>query len=289
MKKFLVLISTILILGLIGFAIVGAYFTEQILKEKLALLKTDSVNSKLEKFELSSIEGFPLILKKYFNFNVGEKVIFPRSFRIQLTGTEKDLTTGASRELKIQSYQIAEKPEFLKIKSKKFNPFYWEKTIDILSKKSASHSKKILSAFTTDEIDGVAMESTLISDYIFYSPYIPQLYLNREFCKWKYSGESEATANIKFKNNDYSFKFSFNQYGEIVSILSEQYAYPFGSKLVMGEILYSFDKYKTNNGITSPTKINIEFNSGDSIKFTRNYEIEILNYNKIELFNTRNY
>jgi len=280
MKKFLVILISLLFLGAAIFAVLGTLFTDKLLSEKLEEVKKisekkngDNILSETKETELHRL---------YRKNNMPHSVLFPKFVRIKSTGTFRTNSEGEWKNFNEESYYSLSDPAFLSNNKLETGRFFWIRDIDLFFNGEGTQLRKYLSSLNLREETGIKIAKLFLMRYLSDMVYFPSQFFNVDLITWKTISKGKIAAEIKFKELVVICEFTYNDLGEIESFKSS--VDESESEENRTYLFIEFSDYKQFDGFYIPVK-SVSSWMTPHLKYEfKNVTIQNLNYDIPELF-----
>lgn len=218
MKKFLVILISLLFLGAAIFAVLGTLFTDKLLSEKLDEVKVIS-EEKRDKNILNETKETKLH-HLYRKNNMTRSDLFPDFVRIKSEGTFRTNSEGDWKNFNEESYYSLNDPAFLSNSKLETGRFFWIRDIDLFIKGEGTQLRKYLSSLNLREETGPKIARLFLMRYLSDIVYFPSQLFNGDLITWKTASKGKIAAEIKFNDLTVEGEFTYNDLGEIETFKS---------------------------------------------------------------------
>lgn len=250
MKKFLVILISLLFLGAAIFAVLGTLFTDKLLSEKLEEVKNiseekdgNNILNEIKETELHRL---------YRKNNMPQSDLFPKFIRIKSEGTFRTNSEGEWKNFNEESYYSLTDPAFLSNSKLETGRFFWIRDIDLFIKGEGTQLRKYLSSLNLREETGIKIARLFLMRYLSDMVYFPSQFFNVDLITWKTVSKGKISAEIKFNELAVIGEFTFNDLGEIESFKSS--VDESESEENRTYLFVEFSDYKSFDGFYVPVK-----------------------------------
>lgn len=280
MKKFLIILFSLLVFGAAIFAILGIFFTNKLLSEKLEALKNVS-SENISDYNLDK-RTFNELQRLYKKNNLPHSAVNPNFVRIKSEGSFRTNSEGDWKKFNEESYYSLNDPAFLSNIKLETGRFLWVRDIDLFINGEGTQLRKFLSTLNLREETGIKISGLFLMRYLSDMVYYPSQFFNNNLIEWKKVSAKKAVAEIKFNEISVIGEFVYNELGEIESFKST--VDELENEKNRTYLLIKFYDYKSLDGYFVPTNSVSSWITPDVEYEFKKSTILRLEYNLPELF-----
>ncbi|MBU0558312.1 MAG: hypothetical protein KJ799_02480 [Bacteroidetes bacterium] len=257
--------------------IIGYFFTESYINEKINSLRA-TIKTEKKIFSYNEIEDLPFLLQRYYKNTITEGAVKPQFVRLKQTTEFKFQENSAWRKFTSEQYYSINKPGYVLTSSEIASSLLSEKTIESYVETKGEKLVKFLSSITTEDADGVEMNNSGLFKYFSDAVFFPSALLPSVNVKWIQVAPLIARGTFWDKNIRIGADFHFDEDGNILKITSEDKYRITKQGFQRSHFTIVFSDYKEFDGLKIPTSAEATWNlPGRDFLFSK-YTINDLSY-----------
>jgi hypothetical protein len=227
----------------------------RMVEREIEELIAEAKQAKVKTFSYEDLEGLPDPVQRYFRYTLKDGQEYIRFVRMKAVGDFRRPATPNWNTLLTQSYVATEPPALIFDVVMKQNAFVWFDARDKYYRSKGDMHVNLFSGFNVlKESDVRELNITSLLRWAGEAVMYPTALLPGEYVRWEPIDEHSAKAIITDGNNTGTYRFYFNDVGEIIRYESDdRYDRIDGEFYKVGSIAYR-SHYKEIKGIKVPTK-----------------------------------
>jgi hypothetical protein len=244
----------IFIFGILLFVIINSYSMSRMVENEIEELISAAKNTGVMTYSLKDIENLPAPVQRYFRYVLKDGQEYVRFVRMKAEGQFRRPGQEEWTEMNTRQYFIAKPPGMIFDAVMKHGPV-WFDIRDKYWRSKGGMFVNMLSGFNVLKEDDIKeLNETSFLRWIGEAVMFPTALLPSEYMKWKPIDRNSAEAVITDGNNTGTYRFYFNDAGEIVRYESDdRYDRIDGKFQRVGSVAVR-SHYKEINGVRVPTK-----------------------------------
>ncbi len=278
-------LKIVLVLLILFFAALytGTFFTEEYVEDQVESL-TNIGLSPPEYFSEDELEGLPLNVQRYLRLSLEDGIQKPQFVRLKQKGLFKTDAESDWKKLSAEEYFSVNEPGFLWNARIQTSPFFWVQAIESYSNKSGSVLIKFLSSINITGLTGNEIDISALIRYYSEAIFFPAAFLDKNIT-WTYKDFNSSSAVFRVNDLKFTLNFYFDENGFVERIESPDKFRTTRTGFQKSVYVLSLSNYKKINGITVPTKAEVQWKlPGRDFTYGK-FEIVGIDYDNPKIYN----
>lgn len=245
----------VIVLGIFIFLIVNSSSMNRMVNSEVDELISEAKNAKGRTFSYKDIEGLPDPVQRYFRYALKDGQKYIRFARMKAVGEFRRPGQERWTRATVSEYFTTEPPGLIFDAVMKQNRVLWFDVRDKYHHGKAGMFVNVFSGFNVlDESDVRELNITTLLRWAGEAVMFPTALLPSEYIRWEPIDKNSAKAIITDGNNTGTYRFYFNDVGEIVRYESDDRYDRIEGRFQKVRSIAHRSHYKEIDGIRVPTK-----------------------------------
>ncbi len=278
-------VISIFIFGILLLIIINSYSMNRMVENEIEELVSAAQNTGVMTYSLKDIENLPAPVQRYFRYVLKDGQEYIRFVRMKAIGQFRRPGQKEWTKMNTRQYFTANPPGMIFDAVMKQGPV-WFDVRDKYWRGKGGMFVNMLSGFNVLKEDDIKeLNETTFLRWIGEAVMFPTALLPGEYIKWKPADMNSAELVITDGNNTGTYKFYFNDRGEIVKYESDNRYDKIDGKFQKAGSVAVRSHYKELNGIKVPTKFLLTriLPDGTHEEFWKG-EVTDISYNMLKIY-----
>lgn len=256
----------------------GSVFTDKFVDEEISKIKSiTSVSKSIS--QIDSLDKYPLLLKKYFNYSIIDSTAAPKYVKIKLNGKLKTGEKSNWQEVTAEQYYSISEPAYVWNAKLKMNEFVWARAIESYFNGNGNILIKLFSSIKISDAFGEPVDQSGLTRYLCESVFFPNSLLPGANIEWRFIEQGKVKAVLRDNELKVEADFYFNSNGQITKVETLDRYRTIGTGYKRTLFSITFSDYKTFGNFVIPTSFETNWHTKER-KFTfGKFEVEDIQYN----------